>query len=149
MIPFLRAAVFSILVVAAGCQSAHNYPGAKTENDEVVTASGLRYIDMVEGTGDVAITGMRVTVHCTGYLMDGKKFFSSLDNNEPLPFVLGAGKMIRGWDEGIPSMRVGGQRKLIIPPQLAYETRGIPGLIPPDATLVFDIQLLSVNKPNE
>ena len=104
---------------------------------------------MVVGSGEEASAGMLVTVHYTGYLMDGKKFDSSFDRNGPLPFVIGSGRVIEGWDEGVTSMKVGGHRKLIIPSQLAYGSRGIPGLIPPDATLVFDIQLLSVNKPKE
>ena len=146
--PF-NAIIVLIPIIALGCQSAHNYPGAKTEKEEVVTASGLRYIEMVEGTGDEAKTEMQVNVHYTGYLMEGKKFASSFDSNEPLPFHLGAGEVIQGWDEGVASMKVGGHRKLIIPSQLAYGTRGIPGLIPADATLVFDIELLSVRKPAE
>ena len=100
MIPFLNAIVLSSALVATGCQSPPDYPGTKTENKEVITSTGLRYIDMVAGSGEEAVQGMVVTVHYTGYLMDGKKFDSSVDRNEPLPFTLGTGFVIKGWDEG-------------------------------------------------
>ena len=97
--PF-NAIIVLIPIIALGCQPSHSYPGAKTENEEVVTASGLRYIDMVPGTGEEAGAGMQVTVHYTGYLMEGKKFASSLDSNEPLPFHLGAGEVIQDGMKG-------------------------------------------------
>jgi peptidylprolyl isomerase len=106
--------------------------------------SGLQYIEVVPGTGDEARTGQRVTVHYTGWLTNGTKFDSSRDKNRPFPFNLGAGGVIRGWDEGVAGMRVGGQRRLIIPPNLGYGASGAGGVIPPNATLIFDVELLQV-----
>ncbi len=112
--------------------------------DTVTTASGLQYIDEVEGTGAQPQAGQTVSVHYTGTLEDGTKFDSSRDRNRPFSFRLGAGRVIRGWDEGIATMRVGGQRKLIIPPDLGYGARGAGGVIPPNATLIFDVELLRI-----
>jgi len=110
----------------------------------------LKYTDQVIGKGDLAVKGATVEVHYTGWLYTngrrGKKFDSSLDRNEPFPFKLGAGEVIAGWDQGVEGMRVGGKRELIIPPQLGYGARGYPPDIPPDATLDFEVQLLSVKK---
>jgi len=118
---------------------------AEAENANVVTTpSGLRYIDEVEGTGAMPDAGQTVFVHYTGTLEDGTKFDSSRDRNQPFSFRLGAGQVIRGWDEGIATMRVGGQRRLIIPPELGYGSRGAGGVIPPNATLVFDVELLRI-----
>ncbi len=136
-------AVFISLALLMGC-SKTNYPGAQTTMDKKVTNSGLGYIDMVVGNGAEAKPGQQVTVHYTGYLLDGKKFDSSVDRGQPFTFTLGAGRVIRGWDEGVASMKVGGKRKLIIPPQLAYGERGAGGVIPPNAELVFDVELLGV-----
>jgi FKBP-type peptidyl-prolyl cis-trans isomerase len=111
---------------------------------EVTTHSGLKYIDLVVGTGREATVGNLATVHYTGWLTDGKKFDSSVDRREPFSFPLGGGKVIRGWDEGVVGMKVGGKRKLTIPPQLGYGSRGAGGVIPPNATLVFDVELLEV-----
>lgn len=108
------------------------------------TASGLEYEDTTPGTGDEAKAGQRVSVHYTGKLTDGKKFDSSRDRNEPFKFTLGAGQVIKGWDEGVAGMKVGGHRKLTIPPELGYGSRGAGGAIPPNATLVFDVELLGV-----
>lgn len=106
--------------------------------------SGLRYEDVKVGDKAVAVKGKRVTVHYTGTLSNGKKFDSSRDRNEPFVFQLGLGQVIKGWDEGIEGMRVGGKRKLIIPPPLAYGDKGVGGVIPPNAELYFDIELLNV-----
>ncbi|MFZ4579375.1 MAG: FKBP-type peptidyl-prolyl cis-trans isomerase [Myxococcota bacterium] len=110
----------------------------------ITTASGLQYVDTVVGTGDSPVRGKRVTVHYTGRLTDGKKFDSSLDRGQPFQFVLGVGQVIKGWDEGVASMLVGGKRTLTVPGDLGYGLRGYPGLIPPNATLVFDVELLGV-----
>jgi FKBP-type peptidyl-prolyl cis-trans isomerase FkpA len=112
------------------------------------TASGLQYEDEQAGTGAEATAGKNVRVHYTGWLyQDGKqgaKFDSSRDRNDPFEFSLGAGMVIRGWDEGVSGMKVGGKRTLIIPPDLGYGARGAGGVIPPNATLKFDVELLAV-----
>lgn len=104
----------------------------------------LEVEDLTEGTGDVASYGQTVSVHYTGVLSTGEKFDSSLDRGQPFQFVLGAGQVIKGWEQGVVGMRVGGQRKLTIPPDLAYGPRGFPPVIPPNSTLVFTIQLLEL-----
>jgi FKBP-type peptidyl-prolyl cis-trans isomerase len=106
--------------------------------------SGLWYSDVAAGQGTVAEPGRTVHVHYTGWLPDGKKFDSSRDRNEPFAFTLGAGQVITGWDEGVKGMKVGGRRKLVLPPQLAYGEAGAPPDIPPGATLVFDVEVLDV-----
>ena len=111
---------------------------------EMMTDSGLKYDDTVIGQGAVASAGQTVSVHYTGWLTDGKKFDSSKDRSEPFEFKLGAGQVIRGWDEGVQGMRIGGTRKLTIPAQLGYGARGAGGAIPPNATLVFEVELLGV-----
>ena len=112
------------------------------------TASGLQYEDTTVGSGAEAKAGQHVTVHYTGWLYQdgaqGAKFDSSRDRNDPFEFGLGAGMVIRGWDEGVAGMKVGGQRTLIIPPELGYGARGAGGVIPPNATLTFDVELLGV-----
>lgn len=110
----------------------------------ITTKSGLKYIDVVEGQGAAAVAGKEVTVHYTGTFPDGKKFDSSVDRDEPFSFELGAGRVIKGWDEGVAGMRIGGKRRLIIPPELAYGKRGAGSVIPPDATLFFEVELLGV-----
>lgn len=115
-----------------------------TEEALVTTESGLQYEDIVEGPGAMPQAGQRVTVHYTGTLEDGTKFDSSRDRNRPFSFTIGVGQVIKGWDEGVASMRVGGQRKLIIPPELGYGARGAGGVIPPNATLLFDVELLRI-----
>ncbi|MFO0695222.1 MAG: FKBP-type peptidyl-prolyl cis-trans isomerase [Polyangiales bacterium] len=104
----------------------------------------LEKTDLVVGTGAEAVAGKQVTVHYTGTLTDGKKFDSSLDRNRPFVFALGKGQVIRGWDEGVAGMKVGGKRKLVIPPEMGYGARGFPPVIPPNSTLVFEVELLGV-----
>ena len=108
------------------------------------TATGLMIDDLTVGTGNLARAGQKVTVHYTGWLTDGTKFDSSKDRGEPFVFPLGRGQVIRGWDEGVQGMKVGGTRKLTIPPSLGYGARGAGGVIPPNATLVFEVELLAV-----
>jgi FKBP-type peptidyl-prolyl cis-trans isomerase len=115
--------------------------------DTVSTPSGLRYIDMKVGEGEVPQAGDLVQAHYTGWLTDGKKFDSSRDRGQAFMFPLGMGRVIKGWDEGIASMKVGGRRLLIIPSTLGYGANGAGGVIPPNATLIFDVELLGVQKP--
>ena len=105
---------------------------------------GLQYIDVVVGSGAEARAGQNVSVHYTGWLTTGQKFDSSRDTGRPFTFQLGAGGVIQGWDVGVAGMRVGGQRRLIIPPDMGYGPRGYPPVIPPSATLIFDVELLGV-----
>ena len=115
-----------------------------SETKTTTTASGLKYEDVKQGTGEVATAGKNVSVHYTGWLTDGKKFDSSKDRGQPFEFPLGGGRVIKGWDEGVQGMKVGGVRKLTIPASLGYGSRGAGGVIPPDATLVFEVELLGV-----
>ncbi len=115
----------------------------KVTGDGVKTASGLQYWDIKVGTGAVAKVGSHVTVHYTGWLTTGKKFDSSVDAHRPFDFTIAQGDVIKGWDEGVAGMKVGGKRQLRIPPELGYGAGG-SGPIPPNATLIFDIQLLAV-----
>lgn len=112
---------------------------------EKITDSGLKYEDITEGSGESAEAGQLVTVHYTGWLTNGNKFDSSKDRNDPFRFKLGAGNVIRGWDEGVAGMKIGGTRKLTIPAHLGYGAQGAGGVIPPNATLVFEVELLAVN----
>jgi peptidylprolyl isomerase len=112
--------------------------------DTMKTASGLEYIEVEAGTGAQAEAGKTVSVHYTGKFQDGKVFDSSVPRGEPIAFPLGAGRVIKGWDEGIALMKVGGKAQLVIPPHLAYGERGAGGVIPPNATLVFDVELVAV-----
>ena len=105
---------------------------------------GLKYTDEQVGTGAVATPGKTAVVHYTGWLLDGTKFDSSRDRNQPFSFPLGAGQVIKGWDEGVAGMKVGGKRTLIVPPALGYGARGAGGVIPPNATLKFEVELLDV-----
>lgn len=112
----------------------------------MTTVSGLQYVDVIEGTGATPKSGQTVVVHYTGWLTDKTKFDSSVDRNEPFSFVLGQGQVIKGWDEGLSTMKVGGKRTLTIPPTLGYGARGAGGVIPPNATLIFDVALLEIRK---
>lgn len=113
-------------------------------SQETTTASGLRYIDYGGGSGPAAKAGDRVSVHYTGTLQDGKKFDSSRDRDQAFDFLLGRGQVIAGWDEGVAGMRVGDRRRLTIPSALGYGARGAGGVIPPNATLIFDVELLGI-----
>jgi FKBP-type peptidyl-prolyl cis-trans isomerase len=130
-------------------QTACSVAGTQTKSggDEkvVTTDSGLKYVDQKEGSGETAKAGDMVQVHYTGWLKDGSKFDSSRDRNTPFAFPLGAGKVIKGWDEGVAGMKVGGKRKLIIPPELGYGARRA-GRIPPNSELTFEVELLNIRK---
>jgi len=129
-------------------QSARPAVPQATAAREVTTPSGLKYQDLVVGNGAMAEEGTQVMVNYTGWLTDGTKFDSSLDpGRTPLPFTIGAGMVIRGWDEGVKGMRVGGKRKLTIPADLAYGERGYPPVIPANSTLVFEVEFLGVKQP--
>ncbi len=130
--------------------AANAAPAAQTAQPKVdkskaiTTKSGLKYVDIVEGTGPMPQYGQAVTVHYTGRLADGTKFDSSLDRNQPFTFVIGTGQVIKGWDEGVATMKTGGKRLLIIPPHLGYGERGFSNVIPPNSELDFDVELLNV-----
>ena len=116
-----------------------------TDIEMITTESGLQYQDLVTGTGETAKAGDNVSVHYTGWLVDGTKFDSSVDRGDPLNFPLGAGSVIKGWDEGVAGMNVGGKRKLTIPPELGYGDRGAGGVIGSGETLIFEVELLGIN----
>ena len=118
----------------------------KVTGDGVKTESGLQYWEIKEGLGPPAKAGDHVKVHYTGWLTTGKKFDSSVDAHQPYDFTLGQGDVIKGWDEGVAGMKVGGKRQLRIPPELAYGAAGFKTIIPPDATLIFDVQLLAIKQ---
>jgi peptidylprolyl isomerase len=138
----LNAVLAAALLIAPFATAAAQPPA------ETATASGLRYIDTKIGEGAQPHPGQTVDVHYTGWLyvdgQKGKKFDSSLDRGQPFSFPLGEGKDIKGWDEGVATMKTGGARTLIIPPELGYGSRGAGGVIPPGATLIFDVELLGV-----
>jgi len=140
-----RVKTVAIVVGAALLLSAVGYLLASrggSQAQEVTTASGLKYIDLVEGTGPTPQKGQTLSVQYTGTLQNGTKFDSSYDHGKPFEFRLGVDPMIKGWDEGVKTMRVGGKRKLIVPPALGYAAQPKPG-IPPNSTLIFEIELLS------
>lgn len=143
-IPIGAAAALVLYFLTAPNLAAQGAPGKMTE-----MADGLKYTDTTVGSGAEATPGHKVTVNYTGWLDEngkkGKKFDSSLDRNEPFTFALGAHQVIRGWDEGVAGMKVGGKRTLTIPPELGYGARGAGGVIPPNATLIFDVELLKVD----
>lgn len=130
----------------AACSGADAQGQAGSSGEKVITTdSGLKYIDQKEGSGEAAKAGDKVHVHYTGWLKDGKKFDSSRDRGQPFQFELGAGRVIKGWDEGIAGLKVGGKRKLMIPPQLAYGNRKV-GPIPPNSELIFEVELVKIGK---
>lgn len=160
--PIRGAILATVLLAATGlfAQTATHKPAArvvsntnaptKVTGDGVKTDSGLQYWDIKVGTGDAAKDGDNVKVHYTGWFTTGKKFDSSVDARQPYSFTLGKGAVIKGWDEGVTGMKVGGKRQLRIPPELAYGEKGYKEVIPPNATLIFDVQLLAVTpQPTE
>jgi peptidylprolyl isomerase len=142
--PNLIAVALTILAISAVSFSA----AAQTPGKAMTTASGLQVIDSKVGTGATPKSGQICVMHYTGWLYEdgkkGKKFDSSVDRNEPFEFPIGVRRVIAGWDEGVATMKVGGKRTLIIPPELGYGARGAGGVIPPNATLIFDVELLDV-----
>lgn len=136
--------VFIAAMLAVPAFAAENLKKSAVKTE--TTASGLKYVDKVVGKGASPKAGKSVKVHYTGTLENGKKFDSSVDRNEPFSFTIGVGQVIKGWDEGVMTMKVGGKRKLIIPAKLGYGAQGAGGVIPPNATLLFDVELLDVAK---
>lgn len=133
------------LLVACGGRPEADKAGS-TIGQEITTKSGLKYVDHVIGTEPTPQTGQTITVHYAGRLTDGTKFDSSVDRGQPFVFQVGIGKVIKGWDEGLLTMRAGGKRILTIPPHLGYGQRGAGDVIPPNATLVFEVELLEIRK---
>ncbi len=133
------------LFAAATIAHADTTAPSKTKGKPVTTPSGLKYWELKKGSGAVAKAGDSVQVHYTGWLTEGKKFDSSVDRGSPFVFKLGAGMVIKGWDEGVAGMKVGGKRQLHIPAELGYGARGAGDAIPPNAALIFDVELLGVN----
>jgi len=161
MLGIARVLVYNLLLAAAlisGCSQKDNSTadmkksgenvmdkGAGFQSEKMLkTPSGLQYEDMVAGSGASPASGKKVTVHYTGWLTDGRKFDSSVDRNQPFVFQIGVGQVIPGWDEGVMTMKIGGKRKLIIPANLGYGAAGAGGIIPPNATLVFEVILLDI-----
>ena len=141
-----QVVVLSIFALLSGMAVAQSSNGpTKVEGPGKMTITKLRYWDIKVGDGAEAKSGDRVKVHYTGWLTRGKKFDSSKDRKQPFEFKLGAGQVIKGWDQGVAGMKVGGMRQLRIPPELGYGARGAGGVIPPDAELIFDVELLGVN----
>jgi FKBP-type peptidyl-prolyl cis-trans isomerase len=142
--PLLAALVLGVVTLLATACGQTAAPSTAANKSEVTMANGLKYTDDQVGTGAEATTGKTAVVHYTGWLMDGTKFDSSRDRGQPLSFPLGGGRVIRGWDEGVVGMKVGGKRTLTIPPDLGYGPRGFPPVIPANATLKFEVELVDV-----
>jgi FKBP-type peptidyl-prolyl cis-trans isomerase len=141
----LVGVVLALVVTAALVAACSQAPsGAGGGGNEVTTPSGLKYEDLTVGSGTQPSAGQTAVVHYTGWLTDGKKFDSSKDRGQPFSFPVGQGRVIKGWDEGVATMKVGGKRKLTIPANLGYGAQGAGGVIPPNATLVFEVELLDV-----
>jgi FKBP-type peptidyl-prolyl cis-trans isomerase FkpA len=141
----LALAMISLVAIALAQDKKADAGGpTKVTGAPTKTPSGLEYWDIKAGTGPVAQSGQKVKVHYTGWLTNGKKFDSSVDRGQPFEFMLGAGQVIKGWDQGVAGMKVGGKRQLKIPPDLGYGAAGAGGVIPPNATLIFDVELLGV-----
>ena len=133
-----------VATVTQSTPAPSNLIAMDNNENQVTTASGLKYVELAEGTGETPAKGQTVSVHYTGTLENGKKFDSSRDRNSAFEFQIGEGQVIKGWDEGLSTMKVGGRRKLIIPADLGYGARGAGGVIPPNATLIFDVELLKI-----
>jgi FKBP-type peptidyl-prolyl cis-trans isomerase len=140
-----RSVALAVLALIGLALGQSDLLGQNKESKIVKTDSGLQYQDLKEGTGDAAKKGDTVEVHYTGWLKSGKKFDSSV-GGKPFEFKLGAGMVIKGWDEGVQGIKVGGKRKLIIPPELGYGKKGAGDVIPPDAELIFEVELLKIKK---
>jgi peptidylprolyl isomerase len=143
---FIKLVVSVVLAAAIAVPAFAAKDEKKSGSKTVTTASGLKYTDVVVGKGAAPVAGKQVKVHYTGTLENGKKFDSSVDRKEPFSFIIGVGQVIPGWDEGVMTMKVGGKRKLIIPSKLGYGARGAGSDIPPNATLLFDVELLDIAK---
>lgn len=144
LIGIVMGLIVVALIATACAQSSAGAGPAGSGGNEATTPSGLKYTDVVVGTGAQPQTGQTAIVHYTGWLLDGKKFDSSKDRGQPFTFPLGRGRVIKGWDEGVATMKVGGTRRMTIPPDLAYGPQGAGGVIPPNATLTFEVELLDV-----
>jgi FKBP-type peptidyl-prolyl cis-trans isomerase FkpA len=143
VIRLIAICIVAILPVLAFAQAGNGGP-TKVEGEPKTKPGGLEYWEIAPGSGAEATKGKTVSVHYTGWLTSGKKFDSSRDRGQPFNFHLGAGEVIKGWDEGVEGMKIGGKRQLRIPPELGYGARGAGGVIPPNATLIFDVELLGV-----
>lgn len=142
----LFVVAFTLVAGASGRAQTDNSSPTQVTGKPKSGPGGLQYWDIKVGTGATAASGKTVKVHYTGWLTSGRKFDSSVDRGQPFSFALGAGQVIKGWDEGVAGMKVGGKRQLRIPPEMGYGAKGAGGVIPPNATLIFDVELLDVGK---